>query len=228
VSIFDDYGQLITDSIRLAETINDALFTADGNTVFTTTVDSNSVFWHLNSAILRGYSFKEKVATSDFSPDNRRFVSVEWRDSVRFTLREADGSMSRVIGKYPEWTQVNEVKFMPDSRRILTFTEGNELYFVAEGEKPQLLLNGAKPKRIWVADDRQHMAIELKSALELRTTEGKMIQTMRQTRGVNGDVSKIAFSPDGMRLAVVYNTGKVVFWWTPRAVLARVQARHRA
>jgi WD40 repeat protein/type II secretory pathway pseudopilin PulG len=222
VQVFNANGQRVTDSIRHEEQINDAYLSSDGNTVFTTTIDSNSVFWQLKDGLLRGPSFKEKMAAFDFSRDNQQFISVQWRDSVRFTLRKADGSAARTYGQYPEWGQVEDVKFMPDNRHILAFTEGKELYLLNEGEKPKLLLNGAQPTRIWVANDRQQMVIEFKNGLELRTTNGDLIQILKKANKADGNLSSIAFSPDGQRIAQVYDTGKVVFWWTPKAVLKRI------
>jgi hypothetical protein len=110
------------------------------------------------------------------------------------------------------------------SVNFLVYTEGGELYNLAEGEKPKLMLKGAKPNNIWFADDRKTMVVDLKNTLELRTINGDFIQYLKQKQGI-GSLSDIAFSPDGERIALVYDTGKVVFWWTPKAVLARVKGR---
>jgi WD40 repeat protein len=222
VQLFNENGQLISDSIQHAEPIGDARFTADGKEIFTTTSDSNSVFWQLQPSVLRGSSFKEKMYAFDFSSDNQGLVSAEWSDSLRIILRKADGSGLRVIGQFPQWKQVRDIKFLPDSRHFLVYTEGGELYNLVEGEKPKLMLKGAKPNNIWFADDRKTMVVDLKNTLELRTTNGDFIQNLKQKQGI-GSLSDIAFSPDGERIALVYDTGKVVFWWTPKAVLVRVR-----
>ena len=150
-----------------------------------------------------------------FSPDGRYFVCVFRKPSVAICWRLEDNAI--VFSNRTTSVSYHEVPFFsPDGRTLaVATTNGLELHRLEASTPPVVLLRRAhasfSPDSRWVASVQTTNA-EIRSA-----STGQVIGRLP----LEFKASCLDWHPDGTRLALAGQDGKIVLWELPEAMLTR-------
>jgi WD40 repeat protein len=192
--------------------LNDARFSPNGREIATASVDGTGRLWNADGTLrhtLRPRDDFSGVERMTFSPDGSRLLMDQDTDS----LWTRDGKQVRNFG-----FDVDYSTFSPDSSLVAAAGQDEVLLYDARSGK------GRDPLRVGSADDRKTAVFQAEFSRDGRLVAapgaltGAHVWNMRE-RGPSLDlrtrerIDKVAFSPDGQRLATAGDSARVLRIW---------------
>jgi WD40 repeat protein len=193
--------------------VNSAIFSADGLRVLTTSEDGTARIWRADGQgtpiILKGHA--QSVSTATFSPDGSRVLTASEDGTAR--IWRADGQGTAIILKGHR-NSVNSAIFSADGLRVLTTSEdGTARIWRADGQGAPIILEG-HTNRVNSATFSPDGSRVLTSSWDCTARiwqvggQGSPIILQGHTKAVN----TATFSPDGQSVLTASDDGTARIW----------------
>jgi WD40 repeat protein len=221
VEVWDlDTGSKLFDLKGHASNISWARFSADGQRIFTSSVDDSTRVWDARTG-------RELLAlagsASAISPDSLKVLTSNKDGSATIWEVESGLKVRTLVGR------IDHSTFSPDGRWVATGHEENALRIWDTEKQPGLLVlkpNTSKVRSIVFSPDGQRLASGGDDQIA-RVWETETGQELLSLRGHSGGIRAVAYSPDGRRLATASEDNTVGLWDSSTGRLLNKLEGHR-
>jgi WD40 repeat protein/serine/threonine protein kinase len=211
-----------------ADAVHSVIFSGDGNRLYTGGDDKTVKIWdvssHLTTNILRASGYSDEVA---FSPDGTLAAVADFVAGTALLWDLRDHRAIRTVGEH---SPCRAAQFSPDGKFVIT-GGGNpgQVYEVSTRTRkftfPTLReVSGAGWLAFHPTDSLFAVASEDLTFWDLRT--GARLN--RLTKAPTEGVTSVAFSPDGTKIALGMESGRVTIWDFDRSGQSHSFVEHSA
>jgi WD40 repeat protein/predicted Ser/Thr protein kinase len=182
-------------------------FSAEGRFLAASADDGTVHLWELASGQERTWALPESSTFLAFSPDGRHLASTNWKEGVRlWNLETGDW---RVLHAGGAWA----LAFSPDGRHLAfgDFDQGLWLWNLERGEAWHVDA-GRRVAGLTFSLDGGTLFGQYEQDARILRWEVKTGAALEPFRGHQGDVVRLALSPEGSRLASTSADGTVRLW----------------
>ena len=206
-------GKLITTISGHASTVNQVIFTTDGKTVASASLDTSIRLWNLDNILPEIWQPQEEIYGSkvSFSPDSQLIAAASRKDDTVKILNFRARKLLKNLRGHSGW--VNSTNFSPDGQLLVTGSNDKTVrIWRPQRGKMIRVLRGHKGtvNHVTFSPDGQLIASASDDqTIKLWQRDGKLFKTLE---GHTEAVNHVSFSSDGELLASASADNMVKIW----------------
>jgi WD40 repeat protein len=217
VGIWNNNGDLQSDTIFHLDEIFDALFTPDSKHILTLSRDSLLSEWTLEGKLVRNIASNERNLSIEFSPDGKTLLTSGSDGFIRMRDYKT-GNLIRQLGG--EKNYIQSANFFPDGKKILALDADNHSMILStEGKQLYQKLFGGKLSVTEYLNKGAYLLLTSSEAIELWSADNRRIITYQQIleREEKPNFS-LAISKDSKRILIAFDDGTAKEYLTPEGI----------